>query len=132
MPAPSWAKPGVMVVCVCDVWDSMGPEQRGVLVCPVEKIVHTIRDVRGSLCGRPISCSLFDETFLTFEELRNDPTHCGACGVSGVEPAFGCSQFRPVRTTNIEDLVSLTRPTHDQVYDELKKQVRRDHEETVR
>jgi hypothetical protein len=121
MSAPSWAAPGVMVVCVQDNWDlTKYPD----VVCPVLKIVYTIRKV--------IRGHDHEKNFLILEEIRNNETVCRCgCGIRG-KPGFLVACFRPVKTTSIDDLVSLTRPTRDQVYDELKKQIRCDHEETVR
>jgi hypothetical protein len=107
MSAPSWAAPGVMVVCVHDDWSLVVDNGRNSgIICPVAEIVYTIRYVRDLVCP----CAT-DSAYLTLEEIRNSPDACSVphCALQIDEPGFAISCFRPVKTTNIEDLVSLTR-----------------------
>jgi hypothetical protein len=104
-----WAVPGAMVACVSDDWDRRLVK---IVTCPVAKTVYTIRDVRPPVCGLSGACvsPAQDAAFLLLEEIRQDPRTCGACGLS-LEPAFAVSMFRPVRATDIGDLLALQKPS---------------------
>jgi hypothetical protein len=101
VPAPSWAVPGVMVVCTINDWCN-----QDTVTCPVKNIVYTIRDVSMEPCGR---CSMSEHVYLRLEEIRNESRMCVLrCGRTE-EPGFAHVYFRPVKTTSIDDLVSLTK-----------------------
>lgn len=101
----SWAVPGAMVVCVADDW-SAHARKMGIVV-PVRDTVYTVRSTRDRACA----CGS-DDVYVVLEEIRNDPRACprAGCPVSGLEPAFACVMFRPVRATDIGDLLALQSP----------------------